>query len=57
MGKKDKDTHAVHATKGSNKEDTGKSAGNDTIEADGMVDEMKGNLKHTDEKVQDAFKE
>ena len=57
MGKKDKARNLAQVAKGKVKESTGKSVGNERLEADGRVDQMKGNLKQAGEKVKDALKE
>jgi uncharacterized protein YjbJ (UPF0337 family) len=57
MGKKDKARNLAQVAKGKVKESTGKSVGNERLEADGSIDQMKGNLKQSGEKVKDALKE
>lgn len=57
MGKKDKARNLAQVAKGKVKESTGKSVGNERLEADGRIDQMKGNLKQAGEKVKDALKE
>jgi uncharacterized protein YjbJ (UPF0337 family) len=42
--------------KGKVKETTGKAVGNESMEAEGKADQVKGNLKQAGEKVKDAFK-
>jgi uncharacterized protein YjbJ (UPF0337 family) len=42
--------------KGKVKETTGKAVGNESMEAEGKVDQVKGNLQQAGEKVKDAFK-
>jgi uncharacterized protein YjbJ (UPF0337 family) len=57
MGKKDKARNLAQVAKGKVKESTGKSVGNERLEAEGSIDQMKGNLKQAGEKVKDALKE
>jgi uncharacterized protein YjbJ (UPF0337 family) len=57
MGKKDKARNLAQVAKGKVKESTGKSVGNERLEAEGSIDQMKGNLKQSGEKVKDALKE
>lgn len=57
MGKKDKARNLAQVAKGKVKETTGKSVGNERLEADGRIDQMKGNLNQAGEKVKDALKE
>ena len=57
MGKKDKARNLAQVAKGKVKESTGKSVGNERLEAEGSFDQMKGNLKQSGEKVKDALKE
>lgn len=57
MTKKDKARNTTQIAKGKLKETAGKATGDDQLEADGKVDQMKGNLKQAGEKVKDAFKE
>ena len=57
MTNKDKAKNLTQITKGKVKETVGKSTGDDNLEADGKVDQMKGNMKQAGEKVKDAFKE
>ena len=42
--------------KGQAKEQAGKATGDEDLQAEGEVDEAKGNLKQAGEKVKDAFK-
>ena len=57
MTKKDKVRNATQIAKGKLKESAGKATGNGQLQADGNVDQMKGNIKQAGEKVKDAFKE
>lgn len=57
MGKKDKARNLAQVAKGKVKETTGKSVGNEQLEAEGNIDQVKGNLKQAGEKVKDALKE
>ena len=57
MGKKNKARNLAQVAKGKVKESTGKSVGNERLEAEGSIDQMKGNLKQAGEKVKDALKE
>jgi uncharacterized protein YjbJ (UPF0337 family) len=52
----DKVKNNAQRAKGRVKETTGKVTGNDSLEAKGKSDRMKGNLKQAGEKVKDAFK-
>jgi uncharacterized protein YjbJ (UPF0337 family) len=57
MTKKDKVKNTTQIAKGKLKESAGKATGNDRLQADGEVDQLKGNIKQAGEKVKDAFKE
>jgi uncharacterized protein YjbJ (UPF0337 family) len=57
MTKKDKVKNTTQIAKGRLKESAGKATGNDRLQADGEVDQLKGNIKQAGEKVKDAFKE
>jgi uncharacterized protein YjbJ (UPF0337 family) len=52
---KDKAKNLAEITKGKVKEAAGKTTGDDQLENDGRVDQMKGDLKQAGEKVKDAF--
>jgi uncharacterized protein YjbJ (UPF0337 family) len=54
MTKKDKVRNATQIAKGKLKESAGKATGNDQLQADGNVDQMKGNIKQAGETVKDA---
>lgn len=56
MATEDKAANKVTELKGKTKKNTGKAIGNEQMEAEGRVDESKGNLKQAGEKVKDAFK-
>jgi len=56
MATTDKVKNSAQQAKGRVKETTGKVTGNDSLEAKGKSDRMKGNLKQAGEKVKDAFK-
>jgi uncharacterized protein YjbJ (UPF0337 family) len=55
MGKKDKAKNMGQIAKGKLKEKAGKSMGDRQLEAEGNVDQMKGNIKQAGEKVKDAL--
>jgi uncharacterized protein YjbJ (UPF0337 family) len=57
MGKKEKTKNQAHIAKGKIKSTVGKAAGDDQLENEGDIDQMKGNLKQAGEKVKDAFNE
>ncbi|HVA53069.1 MAG TPA: CsbD family protein [Acidimicrobiales bacterium] len=57
MGKKDKARNTVQVAKGKVKEATGRTIGDESLEASGRTDQMKGNLKQAGEKVKDALQE
>lgn len=56
MSKRDKAKNVAQIAKGKAEEAAGKRLGNPTLELDGKMDQMKGNLKQAGEKVKDAFK-
>jgi uncharacterized protein YjbJ (UPF0337 family) len=53
---KDKAKNMFQVSKGRVKEATGHAVGNENLEADGLLDQKKGNLRQAGEKVKDAFK-
>jgi uncharacterized protein YjbJ (UPF0337 family) len=55
MGKKDKAKNLAQIAKGKIEMTAGKSTGDEQLEAEGDVDQMKGNVKQAGEKVKDAF--
>jgi uncharacterized protein YjbJ (UPF0337 family) len=57
MGKKDKAKNQSQVAKGKIKATVGKAVGDDRLENEGAVDQVKGNLKQAGEKVKDAFRE
>jgi uncharacterized protein YjbJ (UPF0337 family) len=57
MGKKNKARNLAQVAKGKVKEATGKSVGNEQLEAEGNIDQVEGNLKQAGEKVKDALQE
>lgn len=56
MTKQDKAKNAAQIAKGKVKEATGKGIGNEQMQVEGEMDQIKGNLKQAGEKVKDAFK-
>jgi uncharacterized protein YjbJ (UPF0337 family) len=56
MSAKDKAKNKVQEIKGQAKKKTGQATGDEHLEAEGQVDQAKGNLKNAGEKVKDAFK-
>ncbi|MHB2029130.1 MAG: CsbD family protein [Acidimicrobiales bacterium] len=56
MSKKNKVKNATQVAKGHIEEVGGKVSGNNRLEEDGKVDQMKGNLKQASESVKDAAK-
>jgi uncharacterized protein YjbJ (UPF0337 family) len=56
MSTEDKANNKAEEVKGKVKETTGKAVGNDRLEAEGVADQTKGNLKQAGEKVKDAAK-
>jgi uncharacterized protein YjbJ (UPF0337 family) len=57
MGNKAKLRNVVQTLRGKLKEGTGRRTGNNSLRAEGVTDQMKGNLKQAGEKVKDAFEE
>jgi uncharacterized protein YjbJ (UPF0337 family) len=55
MGKKDKAKNKAQIAKGKLKETVGRMTGDQQLESEGDVDQMKGNVKQAGEKVKDAF--
>jgi uncharacterized protein YjbJ (UPF0337 family) len=56
MTKQDKAKNVAQIAKGKVKEATGREIGNEDLEDEGKLDQVKGNLKQAGEKVKDAFK-
>jgi uncharacterized protein YjbJ (UPF0337 family) len=56
MLNKNKVKNAAQIAKGKIEEAAGKASGGHGLEADGKVDQMKGNMKQAGEKIKDAFK-
>ncbi len=56
MGKKDKAKNLAQIAKGKIKETAGKSTGDQKLESEGDLDQMKGNVKQAGEKAKDALK-
>jgi uncharacterized protein YjbJ (UPF0337 family) len=56
MSKKDKAKNLAQIAKGKIKETAGNTTGDTQLEAEGNVDQMKGNVKQAGEKVKDAFR-
>ncbi len=56
MTNKDKAKNTGQIAKGKVKEIAGKTTGDNKLENDGKLDQMKGNLKQAGEKVKDVFK-
>jgi uncharacterized protein YjbJ (UPF0337 family) len=56
MGKKDKAKNLAQIGQGKLKEAAGKTTGDQQLESEGDLDQMKGNVKQAGEKVKDAFK-
>jgi uncharacterized protein YjbJ (UPF0337 family) len=52
----DKATNKVQETKGKAKETAGKTVGNERLEAEGVADQTKANVKQAGQKVKDAGK-
>ena len=52
----DKAKNSAQVSKGKLKEAAGKVTGDDDLQAEGQVDQIKGNLKKAGENVKDAFK-
>ena len=57
MSDLDKAKNKAEELGGKAKEGIGKATGDDSLEAEGNVDQTKGNLKQAGEKVKDAFKD
>jgi uncharacterized protein YjbJ (UPF0337 family) len=56
MSAENKAANKVTEVKGKVKETTGRATGDESLEAEGKGDQMKGDLKQAGEKVKDAFK-
>ena len=56
MSTADKANNKAEQVKGKVKETTGRAVGNERLEAEGVADQTKGNLKQAGEKVKDAGK-
>jgi len=56
MPTKDKVKNTAQVSKGKVKESAGKMTGNAKLKHDGKLDQVKGNVKQSGEKVKDAFK-
>jgi uncharacterized protein YjbJ (UPF0337 family) len=56
MSEADKAENAVQGAVGKGKEAIGKATGNDRLEAEGKVDQIKADVKQAAEKVKDVFK-
>jgi uncharacterized protein YjbJ (UPF0337 family) len=56
MTAKDKAKNTAQVTKGKVKEATGVLTGSAKLKRDGKVDQVKGNVKQSGEKVKDAFR-
>ena len=56
MSKVDKSKNNAQIAKGKIKEVTGRAAGDDELEVDGKIDQVKGHLKQAGEKAKDALK-
>ncbi|MGH3800003.1 MAG: CsbD family protein [Pseudonocardiaceae bacterium] len=57
MGLQDKIKNTAEVLKGKAKEAAGKTTGNEQLEAEGKLDQGKGDLKQAGEKVRDAGKD
>ncbi|MEO6700111.1 MAG: CsbD family protein [Jatrophihabitantaceae bacterium] len=57
MSALDKAKNKVEELTGKAKEKAGQATGDEQLEAEGNVDQTKGNLKQAGEKVKDAFKD
>ena len=55
MGASDKMENAAEKAKGKMKEAVGDATDNERLEAEGKMDQTKGNLKQAGENVKDAF--
>jgi len=56
MSKKDKAKNLSQIAKGKLKETAGKATGDQELESEGDLDQMKGNVKQAGEKAKDALK-
>jgi uncharacterized protein YjbJ (UPF0337 family) len=56
MSNEDKAAHKVTEVKGKVKQTVGQATDNPDLEAEGQVDEAKGNLKQAGDKLKDAVK-
>jgi len=56
MSKLDRSRNSALITKGKIKESAGSATDNERLEADGIVDQLKGHLKQAGEKAKDAVK-
>jgi len=57
MSTEDKIKNAAQDARGKAKEATGTVTGNDSLEAEGKLDQTKADLKQSGEKVKDALKD
>ena len=55
MGLTDKFENKAEELKGEGKQKLGDATGNEQLQAEGKVDEVKGDLKQAGEKIKDAF--
>jgi uncharacterized protein YjbJ (UPF0337 family) len=56
MSAADKVKNTAETAKGKVKEGAGKATGDESLEAEGHADQVKGDLKNAAEKVKDVFK-
>ena len=56
MTTKDKMKNTAQVTKGKVKEATGRLTGSTKLKHDGKLDQVKGNVKQSGQKIKDAFK-
>ncbi|HEX3750262.1 MAG TPA: CsbD family protein [Streptosporangiaceae bacterium] len=56
MATEDKAAHKVTELKGKAKEGVGRATDDPDLEAEGQVDQAKGNLEQAGDKIKDAFK-
>jgi uncharacterized protein YjbJ (UPF0337 family) len=56
MGLADKAKNKAEELKGKGKQAVGRATDDEELEAEGKVDETKGNLKQAGEKIKDVFK-
>ena len=56
MGLSDKIQNAAEGAEGKAKQTTGKATGDEQLESEGRIDQVKSDLKKAAEKVKDAFK-